>query len=163
MTDARTKRQAETTATNPEANLSPAAMLCLAVAHNLPGVVLGYLLKGGDPNARESSGFCAIHYAARENNVAMIDLLVKHGADLEARIRTPINTHVEGWTALHVAASNGNAEAVSRLAESGADLFAVAATGETPREVARDHQVRCMLLGLMKRRKPARPAHEREM
>ena len=54
----------------------------------------------------------------------MIDLLVQHGAD--------VNANVGGGTALIVAAANGQLEGVKVLIEKGAKLNLAAKNGATP-------------------------------
>ncbi|MXW72209.1 MAG: ankyrin repeat domain-containing protein [Acidobacteria bacterium] len=75
---------------------------------------VGALLDEGVPPDAQSRGFPAIHRAAQANSLAVLELLVAAGADLEALDRS-------GHTALARAALFGRAGAVSFLLESGAD------------------------------------------
>lgn len=75
---------------------------------------VGALLDEGVPPDATSRGFPAIHRAAQADSLAVLELLVAAGADLEAVDRS-------GHTALARAALFGRAGAVSFLLESGAD------------------------------------------
>lgn len=92
---------------------SPAGQL---VAAATAGDVMrvGALLDEGVPPDAQSRGFPAIHRAAQADSLAVLELLVAAGADLEALDRS-------GHTALARAALFGHADAVSFLLESGAD------------------------------------------
>ena len=72
------------------------------------------LLDEGVPPDATSGGFPAIHRAAQANSLAVLELLVAAGADVDAVDRS-------GHTALARAALFGRAGAVSFLLESGAD------------------------------------------
>ncbi len=72
------------------------------------------LLDEGAPVDARSGGFPAIHRAAQADSVAVLEMLVAAGADLEAVDRS-------GHTALARAALFGRARAVAFLLESGAD------------------------------------------
>lgn len=95
------------------ADESPAGQL---VAAATAGDVMrvGALLDEGVPPDAQSRGFPAIHRAAQADSLAVLELLVAAGADLEALDRS-------GHTALARAALFGRAGAVSFLLESGAD------------------------------------------
>lgn len=63
---------------NPKA---PKGVIEAAVAHHNTDAVLFLLKQGVDINARNSAGHTALTTAIRENDVEMIDILMKHGAD----------------------------------------------------------------------------------
>ncbi len=42
------------------------------------------LSRGADPNARHRGGWTALHVAAANGHVAIVDLLLQHGADVNA-------------------------------------------------------------------------------
>jgi ankyrin repeat protein len=65
--------------------------------------------------------------------IAVLDLLLAAGADINARSDDPMST---GSTALHLAARNGNLAMVQFLHARGADLRAPGADGLTPRQAA---------------------------
>jgi ankyrin repeat protein len=92
---------------------------------------------GGDPNEtgrRRSSGAPA--------NLALMDLLVQHGADVNARITgtTSYSLRIErypparpeGWSALHLAAQGGRIDLVRYLLEKGANPELLDADGRKP-------------------------------
>ncbi|MBV9400833.1 MAG: ankyrin repeat domain-containing protein [Bryobacterales bacterium] len=79
--------------------------------------------------------------ASAEPNIALLDLLVKHGADVNAQVkgtktysmriaRTPATN--EGMTALHIAAQAGRADLVRYLLEKGADSEIADSNGHKP-------------------------------
>ena len=112
-----------------------------------------------DENYRNYS---PVHYAARDGLTDIMDLLIKAGADVEARTsygQTPAqfaaaNYHpqilkllqVAGaafnaksnseWTLAHFAARDGNRECLEVLVEGGADLTAKNEDGKTPAHLA---------------------------
>lgn len=77
--------------------------------------VLKYLNKGGDPNARDSSTYTALHYAARNGHIGVTKLLVQGGA----RVNSQTNTG--GVTPLQRASYCGHTEIVDFLLQNGAD------------------------------------------
>ena len=95
------------------ADETPAGQL-VAAATAGDAARVGALLDEGVPADAKSRGFPAIHRAAQADSVAVLELLVAAGADLEAVDRS-------GHTALARAALFGRAAAVSFLLESGAD------------------------------------------
>jgi ankyrin repeat protein len=100
-----------------------------------------YLVRGGDPNAAHpGSGWSLLHYAAENEDVALIGALIANGADLEAK--TP-----DGWTPLHfavdIAIDSASQESrvmdfaiVKALVKLGARLDAQNYDGQTPRDIA---------------------------
>jgi uncharacterized protein len=90
------------------------------------------LVAGSGPNGRGAAGAAAAGAAV---NLVMMDLLAKHGADVNARITGTLsfsfqtgyaNTNngvnsKEGTSPIHEAARNGNLELVKRLIDLGAD------------------------------------------
>jgi ankyrin repeat protein len=77
-----------------------------------------------------------LHVAASESQADMIALLLRHGADPNARLDT-IATGDGHWTALHLAATRGHVKSIEALLAGGADINAVTLAGETPLDVAR--------------------------
>lgn len=90
------------------------------------------LVSGAGPNGRGAQGAAAASSAV---NVAMMDLLAKHGADVNARITGTLSfsfhtgygnsndgvNSKEGTSPIHEAARNGNLDLVKHLIELGAD------------------------------------------
>jgi ankyrin repeat protein len=72
---------------------------------------------GVDPDARGSDGFTALALGVRANHPAVVEILVRAGAAVDA------GQVVRGrwWTPLHVAADLGDAEMVGILLRAGAD------------------------------------------
>ncbi|XP_065081217.1 ankyrin repeat domain-containing protein 49 [Ochlerotatus camptorhynchus] len=76
-------------------------------------------------NVIDSDGYTPLHKACYNNNVEMAKLLLRHGANLEARTEL-------GWTPLHSACKWNNAECVALLLQHGADINAHSQGDQTP-------------------------------
>jgi ankyrin repeat protein len=86
---------------------------------------------GADIHHRNRFGELALHRAALTSRVQMIELLVAHGADLNAQ------SHVGGNTPLHLASLYAMTETVTVLLDLGAEMnIHNAAEGRTPLHVA---------------------------
>jgi hypothetical protein len=85
------------------------------------------LLEGG-ANVAESDryGWLPLHSA---ETAELVELLLSHGAPLEAR-------GTDQWTALHLACVSGRVEATAALIKAGADVNSVASGGNTPLHLA---------------------------
>lgn len=81
---------------------------------------------------RNMNGRFALNWAAWNNRVPAIRLLLARGANINATNRT-------GFTAVHHAAEAGSADALKFLLESGADLTIPNAEGAYPIDTARAH------------------------
>src|SRR5947209_11864628 len=77
-----------------------------------------------DVNASQGDGATALHWAARLDNPAMADLLLRAGARVNA-------ANDDGATALYLACINRSAAMVGRLLAAGADANAALPNGET--------------------------------
>ncbi|KAJ0967030.1 hypothetical protein J5N97_023947 [Dioscorea zingiberensis] len=86
-----------------------------------------------DPDAEDSEGRTALHFAAGLGSEECVRVLAAAGADLEKKERA-----AGGLSALHVAAGYGRAGAVRVLVEAGADVGAVDGRGRTALEVAKE-------------------------
>jgi len=75
-------------------------------------------------NAKDSSGWTALIYAAAKGDAAIVKALLDKGADVNARAST-------GYTPLQAAAQYGNAAAAKLLVEKGADINAKDERGMT--------------------------------
>lgn len=77
---------------------------------------VGSLLdRGGDPDARDGSGYTALHYASRSGHEGVCQLLLKRGANVNAQTRSG------KASSLHRAAYSGHATVVKTLIKHGAD------------------------------------------
>jgi ankyrin repeat protein len=100
-----------------------------------------FLIAAGVGTGGLGTGLAASTSAGGTPNPAIMDLLLQHGADINARVtgmltyslrisRAPSGT--EGMTALHVAAQTGRTELVEYLLEKGADPRILDAGGHKP-------------------------------
>ncbi len=135
-----------------------------AVKRGKPAEVKALLDAGADPNGYNSSGETPLHIAARNDHVAVAQLLIDAGANPKLGRRddpkalplddavnfgkvpmaefltrnggyAPGNT-VNGWTLLHRAAEKGNPRLVAALIAGGADANEKTDNGSTPLLVA---------------------------
>ncbi|WP_319803449.1 ankyrin repeat domain-containing protein [Wolbachia endosymbiont (group B) of Aporia crataegi] len=74
-------------------------------------------------------GYTLLHYAAKNNNSDLVDLLLTKGADINAKDNS-------GNTPLHLATLNGKLQVVKKLLEKGADINAKDNSGNTPLHLA---------------------------
>jgi ankyrin repeat protein len=79
----------------------------------------------GRPKSLDSGGFTALLYAARENCIACIDVLLANGTDID--LPDP-----DGVSPLHLAIVNANWDLAMRLIEAGADVDQWDIFGEAP-------------------------------
>ena len=79
----------------------------------------------GRPKSLDSGGFTPLLYAARENCIACVDMLLKHGADID--LPDP-----DGVSPLQLAIVNANWDLAKRLIEAGADVDQWDIFGEAP-------------------------------
>ena len=82
------------------------------------------LLPVSDVNEAEADGTTALHWAVRNNDLEIADMLIGAGAFETARNRY-------GVTPLYLAAVNGSAPMIERLLEAGADANESGVEGET--------------------------------
>ena len=86
-----------------------------AAAQNQVGAVAALLAAGADPNARSARSFTPVLFAAREGHVAVLDTLVRAGADVDDAL--PAN----GMSALVLAVYNAQYDFARALLDLGAD------------------------------------------
>jgi ankyrin repeat protein len=96
---------------------------------------------GVGPGSRGGTGLAAESSAGGPSNVALMDLLIQHGADVNAQVtgtltysmrisRAPSSN--EGFTALHGAAQSGKTDLVRYLIEKGANTQILDSNGHKP-------------------------------
>ena len=81
--------------------------------------------QGADVNAAQGDGLTALHWAARNGDEGMTELLIYAGAHLEAATRNG------SYTPLHIASQAGRSSTVEVLLEAGASAEAETSTGVT--------------------------------
>ena len=85
------------------------------------------LLKNGeDVNAAQGDGMTALHWASRNGDVELTQMLLYAGANVKA------TTRLGGYTPLLMAADQGHANVIAALLTGGADAKAPNALGTTP-------------------------------
>ena len=113
---------------------------------NISGMGLTpFLIAAGVGTGGRGTGLASSTSSGGPANMAIMDLLIAHGADVNAQVtgtltyslrisRAPSST--EGMTALHVAAQKGKADVVRYLVERGARTDLVDSNGRTPIDLA---------------------------
>ncbi len=81
------------------------------------------LRQGADVNAAQGDGMTAMHWAARNDDSAMLEMLIYAGASPTAV------TRIGDYTALHLAAKSGHAQAVEVLLRAGSSVDATTTAG----------------------------------
>lgn len=90
------------------------------------GAAVRALLKSGaDVNAAQGDGMTALHWAASNGDVPLLQMLLAAGANIRA------TTRLGGITALHLASQGGHAQAVAALIAAGAEPNGATSTGAT--------------------------------
>ncbi|MGE5457502.1 MAG: ankyrin repeat domain-containing protein [Methanococcaceae archaeon] len=94
-------------------------------------LVKSLLKKGADPNTQSNNQFkvAPIHSACSISNYEITELLLKNGANVDAR-------QLHDYTPLHSAAHNGRIEIAKLLIDNGADVNAKTDDGKTPLFIA---------------------------
>jgi ankyrin repeat protein len=108
---------------------------------NTMGLTSFLVAAGVGPGARGGTGLAAAGAVGGPANMALMDLLIQHGADVNAQI-TGTQTYSmrvsrapsanEGMTALHSAVQGGRIDMVKYLVEKGANTQLVDASGRKP-------------------------------
>lgn len=104
--------------------------LRLACGRGQVDSVNGWLSRGCDPNAKDGSGWAALHYAADFGQLGVVQAL------LDSRAAASSNLEVNardgcGWTPLMCAAANGHTQVVAVLVDAGADVLLASVEGRT--------------------------------
>jgi ankyrin repeat protein len=96
-----------------------------AVMNKNPDALHSLLAQKAAVNVPQADGTTALHWAARWDDLAAADLLIRAGADVKAANR-------QGATPMFLASQNGNAAMIEKLIQAGADPNApILAHGET--------------------------------
>ena len=109
--------------------------LHLAAAMNREEIAGLLISKGADLNARDSlenwraRGWSALHWAADNDSIEVIRLLIKNGAEVD-------DFDKYNQTPLHLAAAEGHLRAAEILISAGAELSSVDAEGQAPLHMA---------------------------
>ena len=122
------------------------ALLDKGASPNIAGMGLTpFLIAAGVGFGGGGTGLAASTSAGGPANMALMDLLVEHGADINAQV-TGTNTYsmrisrapssTEGMTALHVAAQRGKVDVVRYLLAKGAKPDLVDSNGRQPIDLA---------------------------
>ncbi|CAG0881131.1 unnamed protein product [Cyprideis torosa] len=109
----------------------PQVVLLDAAAYNDIHEVRRLLEKNVDPDLANEDGLTALHQSCINRNAEMVELLLNHGANVNA-------TDTENWTPLHAAATCGHLELVKLLIEHNANLLAVNDEGSMPYDICED-------------------------
>lgn len=89
-------------------------------------------LGGANINTRDfRGGWTPLHYAVSLGNLELVEFLVEHGANINAK-------DINGVTPLHIAAKNGHFSIVKFLVKHGALIDVVDIYGKTPIDYARE-------------------------
>lgn len=108
----------------------PLHMATFTKQHGLMGTLLEL---GADVNVAEAThkGWTALHFAAQNNDLEAVELLLKHDAKVDIADK-------DGCTALHWTAINDGHETAQLLLSAGADKNVKDKDGKTPRQHAED-------------------------
>src|SRR5258708_39568845 len=106
----------------------------LPVFFRHPELARALIERGADVNAAARNPFrvAPVHAAAAGRDPAIMQLLIYHGADVNARQQM-------GYTALHTAAQHGDGVMLDLLLASGADPRAAGDDGKTPADLSAPH------------------------
>jgi ankyrin repeat protein len=107
-----------------ESSARSTALIQAAKDDNRP-IAARLIVRNHDLNASEGDGFTALHWAAYNDDLRLVTLLLKSGAAVEPR------TRLEGVTPLILAAGNGSAEVIKALLAAGAKVDTANENGTT--------------------------------
>src|SRR5687767_7857582 len=104
---------------------SPAPVADAAMKRDTEAV-RALLKTGEDVNAAQGDGMTALHWAARNGDLELTQMLLYAGANVKA------TTRLGGYSPLLMAADQGHANVIAALVAGGADVKAANALGTTP-------------------------------
>ena len=96
--------------------------------------ILALIRYGAKVNAKDSSGYTPLHFAAQANQAGVMRILLKHGKAIPV-----IKNQITGWFPLHEAAWKGHTECVNVLLEYHAPARPRTSKKETPADLARSN------------------------
>jgi ankyrin repeat protein len=105
---------------------APAATVAEAAKTGDREAVRALLKQGVDVNAAEGDGMTALHWAARQGDAELAQMLLYAGANVKA------TTRLGGYTPLILASQNGSAALLDALIKAGADAKVATSNGTTP-------------------------------
>jgi ankyrin repeat protein len=105
---------------------APAATVAEAAKAGDREAVRTLLKQGLDVNASEGDGMTALHWAARQGDLELAQMLMYAGANVKA------STRLGAYTPIVLASQNGNAALIDLLIKAGADPKAATTNGTTP-------------------------------
>ena len=115
---------------HPDGMLESVPDLNIAASLNLPVLTMSLLKGGADVHAKDKRrGRTPLHWAARNNASETAEVLLDHGADVQA-------TNKYGDTPLHSAVRKDASETAEVLLDHGVDVQATDKYGDTPLHLA---------------------------
>ncbi len=97
-----------------------------AAMRNDRDAVYSLLEQGEDVNAAQGDGMTALHWAAENGDLTIVEVLLSAGANFDGR------TRLGNYTPLHLASKMGRSEVINALLANGQDPNVVAISGMTP-------------------------------
>jgi ankyrin repeat protein len=116
-----------------DAGAHPNTHLPVVIANGRLEATALLLDRGGDPNLPDTAGATMLMAAAGMGHPALVELLVRRGADLDA------TEPAKGLTALHIACWKNKPDCVEALVRAGCGMAAKAKNGRTAKQLAEDH------------------------
>lgn len=102
--------------------------------------VVSYLCKNkADVGAAAMDDTGAIHFASQKGHLEVVRTLLSSGVSVKS-------TNRKGFTALHFAVQGSHLELIKYLVRKGANLNAKTKAGETPSDLAKNEEVRSLLV-----------------
>eukprot|EP00794_Sanderia_malayensis_P003533 gene3533-4034_t len=113
--------------------------LCLAAISGMPDFVRILLNHDADPKVGDGFSMTPLHSAAKAGHMNVVQVLLKHGVDINIR------TVSTKQTPLHVAAANSSVDVVKLLVLEGADRNVEDTEGRTPFDMTPDLEIKELL------------------
>ena len=133
------------------AELQKHAQESLAPSSDTMIIIKQLLDRGADINAQNITGFTALMWAAKNNNVPIVELLLSRGADIETKDGFACNTVL-----MHAIEQN-NIDMVRLFLNHGADIYAKNNNGDTAMKLAHKYNNRDIIGALQRRMEQQKP------